>query len=257
MINNFRDLGGIKNRHGQTVKYEIFFRSAILDKADAKDAEMLKSLGVKTIIDLRAANELETRPEAELPGISRMEFSLVGRTNVGINKGSSVNLYEKLMAVPPEERKALVPRMENIYKSMLALEAPRKAYKELMLMLISDRQGGILFHCTSGKDRTGMVAAGIYTLLGVDREEILKEYMKSYAFSLTEMKPLFLKNLERFNGDRQLAALVSNILIADPEYLKAFFGEMDERFGGEEGFAFDYLGLSEAELSDFRNRLLI
>ena len=257
MINNLRDLGGIPAADGRRLKPFLFIRSAVLDQLTDEDCRMLyEDLHVSRVLDLRTAKELLLRPECDVPHVAYIHFPLLKETNLGISKSSSANLDDRFLETSdPAERLAMVPRMENVYPTMLTSDFSRTNLRALMASLAGYELGGTVFHCTSGKDRTGMIAATLLTVLGVSREEILKDYMKSAAFAETEAEPLYRKVKARL-GDEALARQVRRIMEAHESYLQAFFDEMDRQYGTPERFIREFLRISDESLLRFRDRVL-
>jgi protein-tyrosine phosphatase len=217
---------------------------------------LYEDLHLSRVLDLRTARELLLRPECEVPHVAYIHFPLLKATTLGISKSSSANLEDRLLETDdPAERLAMVPRMEDVYPTMLTNDFSRTNLRALMASLAGYELGGTIFHCTSGKDRTGMITATLLTVLGVSREEILKDYMRSSVFAEKEAEELYKRTLNKL-GDESLARQVRRILEAHESYLQAFFDEMDRQYGTPEQFIRAFLRINDESLRRFRDRVL-
>lgn len=157
-LHNFRDLGGYPTADGGTVRWETLYRSDSLAKlADAgpTDLERFRSLGVATVIDLRYPWEIAAKgrlPETE--DVSWHNLSVEHR---------------------PYDQEAIDPALDPWrYLADRFAEVAEDGAVELRtaLEVIAAADGPLVFHCASGKDRTGLLAALVLALLGVPDEEI-------------------------------------------------------------------------------------
>lgn len=216
---NFRDMGGYATRGGGRVKWRTLFRSGVLDQLTDEDCTTVAALGINTIIDLRANGERAKRPSRTVEG---------ARTWARDYRMSRGDHSRPIAESSPEELHAL---MVTGYGLMLDEQAD--SYRQLFSTLAS-APGPVLFHCTGGKDRTGVGAAVLLDLLGVDRDTIIADYL-----------------LTNHCLDRDSAALEAismtmprALRIAAPEYLTAMFARLDAEFGGAASYL-RHLGLAD------------
>ena len=109
-----------------------------------------------------------------------------------------------------------------------------------MFTEIVDGARPALFHCTTGKDRTGWAAAAILTLLGVSEEDVLTDYMITNRDLLPALEPYF----DRFAAAGGDPALLRPVLGVEGD-LRAAFDEMQTRFGSIESYFSDGLGIDD------------
>jgi protein-tyrosine phosphatase len=120
--------------------------------------------------------------------------------------------------------------MSDTYRTMVTEEPSLEAFATLIHMLLEENDGAFLWHCTQGKDRTGIASAAVLLALGVDRDEIMRDYMRTN-------KSCRVKNFFIYLGvilvtlSRRSAWSLHQILISRREYLKAAFEKMDEVLG--------------------------
>jgi len=258
MLKNLRDLGGQKTIDGKVVKTGMYIRSAGLFDLNEEDKSiLLNKYKLKRVIDLRSEKEIALAPISRLEGVAYIHFPLAKATGVGLSEASGKSsLVDKLKNTRDDkERLSMIPNMGDLYREMLTKEFSRTNFRDLLLKLIAYEDGPTLFHCASGKDRTGMLVAAIYTILGVPREDIISEYMES-IFSTKEDVALIKERVLEAGFNEAVSEIISKMATVDESYLLAFFDEMDKQFGGSEGFISEYLGLSEADVESFKIKCL-
>lgn len=155
---NFRDLGGLPTRDGRRIRAGRLFRSDTLQALTAADVATLRArLGLAVIVDLRLADEVQSEGRGLLSG-----FADVVHVNAP-------------MAMASTEGVAPADVIPLLYRSCLASDSMVKAIETL-----ADHAGEpTLFHCAAGKDRTGLLAAMVLSLAGVDDDAIVADYLAS------------------------------------------------------------------------------
>lgn len=252
-IANFRDLGGIPTGDGRHIKSGMLYRSGHLAKIKPRSARKLRDkMGVSTIVDLRSPSELLEKPDVVAEGISYCHLPpLTDEQNPSINRQNRRPILYRIMALEGGAKGYL----SNTYRTMIANDAPLEAFAELIRMLL-EQEGATLWHCTQGKDRTGIASAAVLLALGVDRDEIMRDYMRTD-------RAVRLKNLLIYMGvtlvtlSRHTASSLNLLLTSQRDYLRAAFDEMDNLYGGTEGFLKDGLGLSSDDISELRSIYLV
>ena len=221
-LHNARDLGGLPLPKGETVRGR-FFRAPRLDGLDAAGWADLQDAGVRTIVDLR--NDDEIAPLELPPGVVRRSHPIEDQSHRQFMDrwGQLLNspiYYSDNLAYWPE-------RIVAVFRAFA--EAP---------------PGGIVFHCSAGRDRTGLVSALLLTLAGVDDEEIVADYL----LSVTAMNDFFAAQEvphERPRSADDLASWSGEV----GDRLRDFLAQVDV-----EGFLTTN-GLSAAEIAAVRDRL--
>jgi len=164
-IANFRDLGGAPTAHGMT-RWGVFFRSALpaAGISEREIAILRDDLNIKTVIDLRTAYEIDAFPDplASDPHITWIHHSLIGDMRFEEDLGININ--------EPD-----TPTMFTFYCHLL--NRCTNVFCDLMDYLKEGAQrGGTLFHCSVGKDRTGLTAMFLESLCGVPDMDIISRY---------------------------------------------------------------------------------
>ena len=187
---NLRDLGGYKTQNGKHVKKGYFFRSSRLMDFDQAELKILNSLNIKKIYDLRSKEEVKDSPDPMLKGAEYIHSSAAARAD-----GTEVNFSPAALIA------------ENVYSKECNDEFTHKVYGNLPFSyaykrMFEDIVAGnvpILFHCSAGKDRTGIAAILILLALGVDEETAMYDYMLTNEYRK--------EYIERFKKDFPLTKL--------------------------------------------------
>ena len=162
---NFRDLGGYVGHGGRHVKWGKIFRSDHLGLLTAQDTAHLASLGLARICDFRGATERQLRPSV-LPGVPvhslAIEPTVVQALHDFAARGQGLTEADA------------VQLMQQTYRDFVTHNSPR--FKQLFDHLL-ESDAPLVFHCTAGKDRTGLAAALILLALGVDEATVMQDYL--------------------------------------------------------------------------------
>ncbi len=253
MIRNIRDLGGLSAFEGRKIKKNLLIRSAMLHNVDEKDIAWMRDVNITKIFDLRTHVEVSHKPDVQIEGIENVNFCLQDESKGGLTMKGLRALM--ISAQSEEERLALIPDMKVLYASMVNNDYSRNRFAELIRDIINYDKGAILFHCTSGKDRTGMTAAMLCAILGVNREDIFDDYLQSLEHAEWEssiMRDEFIdEGASEFIADK-----LKQFFMLDRAYLETFFEEMERLYGTVDNFIKVGCGIDDAMITNFRNRVL-
>jgi len=240
---NFRDLGGYRTVDGGRVRWRVVFRSAALHRLTADDLATLVRLGLRVVYDLRGDDERDRAPSV-LPDRVRRELLPIGGTAAKTRELTDLVVEGKLGDVPPDF-------LVRVYEAMAEVAAP--TFGQLLTGLADPDGVPALFHCSAGKDRTGMGAALLLSVLGVDEAAVLDDYELS-AVHYTE---------------RQMASLRPRLADAgiDVEHYRAVFGAprhamatllatLRARHGSVERYLVDEARVAPEVVAELRARLV-
>lgn len=243
---NFRDLGGHRTSHGTVIAPGLLFRSVDLSRLEPAGGDALGDLGIRRIIDLRTTAEIEKRPDLLPDGMSTVHLDVLADS--GATTGAQM---AKVLGDPRRLNEILgggaaVERMTGTYRNIVNLPSALRSYRELFLGVAGggESAGGVLFHCTTGKDRTGWAAASLMLLLGVDEDAVTEDYLRTNTDLLPALQPV----LDRFAEQGGDPDALLPVLGVREEYLRTALAEVDALFGGIHGYATDGLGLTEQDL---------
>ncbi len=219
---NFRELGGYRNKDGKIVKGGVFFRSGMLGSIKSEsDISLFNSLGIKAIIDFRSENEREYNPEPIFEGIKQIAQNAMLDEN-----GNEVNFDMK--AIFEENKWELAGMAKNGIKHYSLMPFNNNAYK-LLFGFISKNEVPLLFHCTAGKDRTGVAAALILRALGVSDEVILEDYMLTNIYR-DKTRAMFTERVAPTLKDKNISEIVQSVLGVEKKLLLSALNAIDEKY---------------------------
>jgi protein-tyrosine phosphatase len=215
---NVRDLGGYCTAGGGTTRWRAFLRADAPNELDREDVRLLMGYGLATAIDLRTEEEQARQPSAfaREGGVRFLSCPLV--TDSFLDDVVGQGHFDRLYEVIAEHGKAGIAKAFHAFAS----EAPC-----------------VLFNCTAGKDRTGVLAALLLDLAGVPREDVLADYMTSYVF-----------NRVRLGGLPKGASKEEpwwRALNSDFENIERFFEQVEGGYGGTRAYL-RAIGLGDGEI---------
>ncbi|MER5929507.1 tyrosine-protein phosphatase [Streptomyces sp. NPDC002054] len=234
---NFRDAGGYRTADGQWVKMGEVYRSDALNKLTANDLAKLQRLRVKTVFDLRMADERAKDPDLVPAGAQYVV------ADVFAGSGS----FQTMPKTPDEAVKAMV----DAEKAMVSGEGGKKAYTQVFDGIRRDDSRAVLFHCTAGKDRTGWSNAALLTALGVPQETVMADYLASNDYRKAANDAI-LGHLPP-----QQAAVYKPLLDVRAEYLNSGYDEVKAKYGTFDRYLQDGLGIDARELKRLKKDLLV
>ena len=229
-ILNARELGGIPTEDGRRVKPNLLFRTAGLGKATDADVAKLAGYGVKAIFDLRDEYEYARIADRPVPGARHIHLIPLPMEEAG---GPTAEIRRDTFLADPA---AFFP---GIYRYMALHSAP--AYEKFFAELLSLQGAPVLWHCTQGKDRTGLAALLLLTVLNVSRERIVADYLYSnvaFEAEYAEKSP----SLTPFERDAY-----RYIFFVREENLLLYLRLVEEQFGSLDQYIRQALHVSDAD----------
>jgi protein-tyrosine phosphatase len=243
---NFRDLGGYRTDHGKTVKWRRLMRCGHLAKLTDNDLKLLKSYEVDRVHDFRRTEEQKQSPSQPIAAKFIDDYQ--------ISIGDISRFWEFLQdgILTDQASHELVV---NSYRHCVQSVIP--AYSRFMRELVDSPKGAHVFHCSAGKDRTGMAAALILGALRVPRKTIVSDYLLT---------------LEYYNSDKLMDIIEGHLRDAGVETWErswlipyssvhadniiAFLNAIDEGYGSLKNYLIQGLGLSINDLEVLQDRYL-
>ncbi|MDQ1396202.1 MAG: protein-tyrosine phosphatase [Acidimicrobiaceae bacterium] len=221
---NFRDLGGYPTAAGRTVWGRVF-RSDNFAEVPPEGWRQLHDMGLREVFDLRHDSERERQPTA-VPDDLDIAISVLA---IGGEAAESPDVIEMLTA--DDGRSFGVDFMVTMYEELVAGHG--QVFATLLSHLSDAERLPAVFHCTAGKDRTGVAAALLLRLLGVDRETVLDDYELTTRYRSTTRIEQLRPRLEAAGVDVEA---VRPFLSAPRPALAAALDAIDARHGSVEGF---------------------
>ena len=230
VAHNVRHIGGYRTSDGRTTTDSIV-RSASLHRLTGAGVQALADSGIRTIVDLRSKVERErdVTPDLDHTGVRNVIAPVFEQDHSPVGMDTEF------------------PGYAVIYQRML--ESGRNAYRTLF-ETIADSPDGVLFHCAAGKDRTGVAAALMLGLAGVEPETIVEDYRVSFEL----LEPLLTEWLPKMAERGIDEARGRQLMASNPEDMAATLEHIDTLYGSAAGYL-ESIGLSPATMSAARARL--
>jgi protein-tyrosine phosphatase len=231
--NNFRDLGGYPARGGMRLRWRRLFRSDALHGLTPEGADrVVDELGVGAIVDLRSTGEVGVDGRGQLGDRPPVYHHLP--------------LFDGPLAVDP----ALPPPLTLADRYFLIVEQAKAPIARVVTAL-AECSTPAVYHCTAGKDRTGLISAIVLGLLGVPDEIIVADYAATQ-----ENLDAIIDRLTQSEGYRDvLDHLPPDTLHAKPETMFSLVDRLRARYGSFRGYASD-IGLSDTVIGRLEAGLL-
>jgi protein-tyrosine phosphatase len=238
---NFRDLGGYPAAGGKHVKWGHIYRSADISKLTDSDLQALQSRHVALVCDLRGPQEYAQAPDRLPAGVRRLELP-----------AGSEKIDPRLLSGGAKtiNRDSL---MRAVYTTISFFPAKYKPMFDELLALPGDE--ALLFHCTAGKDRTGIGAALVLSALGVDRRTILRDYAATDTYWQAGREQS-LQRMAQAGLSAEAVNAVRPLLAANPAYLAGTFAAIDKQYGSVDKYLGSEMGLTPKKLAALRAKYL-
>lgn len=233
---NFRDLGGFLNKQGKVIKWEQLFRADGLSQLSENDIAKMKARNIRTIVDLRGKAEQEAHPDIVPEGMIYYPCPMM-REDVKVEEGRAQHSFMK--------------SMKQGYLNMIN-EGADLIGNVVKVVMEALEQGAVVFHCSAGKDRTGILSAVLLLVLDAYEQDIVADYQVSYTYnergvnryieSIPEMKSL----LESSGED--------SVMHSNPKNMRAVLEIINA--DNIQGWL-EALGVSKELQNQFRQKMLI
>ena len=240
---NTRELGGYKTTDGKSIKWGMLFRSDKLSDISKADQAYLQNLGIKKIIDFRSKEEKAEDPDIVPKGISYIEMpiSVDGAMRSKIEAVLKGETNKEVKSFLIDANKEFVSDYNGVYEDFL---------KNLI-----DDDGPALFHCTAGKDRAGFAAAITLIALGVSKEDVIKDYMKTNQFTEERIEEI-IGQIELMTLYQTDAEVLRPLLGVEREYIETAFQTAEDEYGSLMNFIRHGLNISDDDLQKLRTKFL-
>lgn len=226
-ISNFRDVGGYPTKEGEILAYGRLYRSSIFSDEKITDVAMFESLGIDGIIDLRSPREVASEPDV---------FKEKVRFYEAINLSNAVNAGRSSELAQQATDEFF---MADRYLEYLESTAAVKAFFDILL---AHPDTTIVYHCSAGKDRTGLLTYLLLGLHGVSLSDITADYQVSYTYIKNDPKVIKKKN-------------TLNIYRSHPEIIERLHDQFINRYSSFESY-FTLLGYSEEDILQLKYYLV-
>lgn len=259
---NFRDLGGYKTEDGRAVQWGCVYRSAQLDRLSEEGITQMAELGIKTVVDLRFSQESNKYPTipAAVPNAEMLSW----------DKEKAIDSNQQADDMQASWKGSLESHDPQQVKEAMRVNYPQKLYSHAaiyrkMLLRLSKSKTPLLFHCAAGKDRTGVAAAILLSLLGVSNQQIIDDYLLTQQQLQGRIEAWIAggatgeKGNQDFQNslDRYPRHVLDPIFSADESYILTLLEYIDVTYGSFQEYAKQHLGLGDDVIEQLKVHLLV
>jgi len=244
---NFRDLGVYTNKDGRKIKSGLLYRSGGLYLMNEEEKEFFKSLNIKAILDLRTSGESEAKPDPVFENVEMIRHS--GVVSKG---GEEIDFSPTGMKQFCEGGYRQIDVLHQYYRQM---PFENEALHILMAEL-RKHNVPIVFHCATGKDRTGVAAMMILSALEVEEEVIFNDYMLSAKYHEANLKRVLEEDKDKIEGHPEYETLLTMMTSVTPETGRLIIDEIKNRYGTLIDYVKQEYKFSDEELKQFQDYYL-
>ena len=238
-IENVRDLGGLTREDGTRIRENCLFRTGHLAQATDGDIRRLQEFGVACVIDFRDNREVRRTPDRDIPGATHLHLPALPDLSA---------LFPAVeTATPSQAHKAF----HDMYRYLALSPEAIDAYGAFFRQLLGAEGKSVLWHCTQGKDRTGVGAMLLMSALGFDREASIEEYLRSNVFAAKQLDALRLAR-----ASEEEIALLSEVFPVFEENARYYFDCIQIEYGSLETYLEMALSLGPEEIERLKEYYL-
>ncbi|SKB80181.1 tyrosine-protein phosphatase [Dyadobacter psychrophilus] len=234
---NFRDIGGIKTMDGKTVRLGKIYRSGNLAELGNDEFTKFNATHIGRVYDLRTDHEIKGKEDHLPPNVEYLHMPTVAD-----NEGEIAQLKKKVINGEISESMAR-DMTTQFYEDAVSVNV--KALRNI-IKSIAESDEPVLYHCSAGKDRTGIVSALILSILHVDRETIVNEYLLSnYYRNAQAEKTLGKAKMGKIIKRKMDLKAVEVLTTVEEGFINATFNTIDTKYGGMDSFIQNQLGIDQ------------
>jgi len=259
-IDNARDLGGMRGAGGRLIKPHRLLRTAHLhDASDADIARLQQDYNLCRIFDFRSMGEFDAVPDREIQGVQHhllptIDMRAEQQTGKPIPDEAFLELDRHIVnySFYPEVQQMAA----NMYPSLIQSEFSQLQYAAFLRLIIeAPEDGGILWHCAQGKDRTGWGAAFLMFALGVSKDDIIADFDLSNESYRPIVSKLNADIIARGGGEAEMAVIQAFMGVSTPNFITTL-SLIDREYGGMMNYLHTILCLTHEDILLLRKRFL-
>lgn len=250
-VANARDLGAYYGFEGQPIKKHKLLRTGKLFKLPQNDINFLENYGLKKIIDFRASTECEKAPDTVPAGIDYFHIPVHDEEKLGVPDQDK----EKLKKTYIFDQYAGFKVMCHQYRKTIRSKQSQAAYHKFFEILANNEDGAVLFHCSEGKDRTGIATFYLLHILGVDEYIIRNDYLYS-NYGLNTYREKVDKLALADGANQYIRTNLRSLASVSHEYLDSALILINNDYGGIDNYLKEYIGIDQAMTERLRELYL-
>jgi protein-tyrosine phosphatase len=247
-MHNFRELGGFKSAAGPCVKWGMIYRADKIAGLSDQDQLYLERLKLRKIIDFRSDEERSESPHSILATSNIVIEALPVTVDAAQIEKVTARLQQE--DVTAED---MAQFLIEANREMIERFAP--VYKQWLHSLLDENSYPQVFHCTAGKDRTGLAAALLLRILGVSTDDVMDDYLATNTFTRERIERI-VHHINEMTMHQVNEDVVRVLFKVQSRFLNEAYKSIDEHYGNFASFVEIGLGFGEAECGRLRELLL-
>jgi len=258
-VPNARELGGYEMIDGRHVRRGCLIRCGCLHNATDSDVAFLKSLGVRYVFDYRTDVEQKHRPDRIIEGVEYVSLPCIDPEVVNM----ADTQFSRIVGKPDflellsdyaftEEAKDI---SYNMYRNLVLSEYTQLQYSTFLNYALRDNCDSLLWHCSQGKDRTGIGSAFMLAALGAERELILEDFDLSNRYYEKQMQYVMSQISGKGGGEDEFDVVRSLLGVNTMRFSEAL-DEIDTHYGSMQQYLQDQLCITKEEIVLLKNKFL-
>ena len=262
-IVNARDLGGYSAEDGRKVKDKLLIRSAHLADATGKDLEYLSRLPVMKVVDFRQESEKVEMADRMIPAAGFIALpidpsghakeQLTEKEKKKLSPGKKIDVKKVIVFAAFNEKGQKVAR--EMYPNLLFDPENQMQFAKFFRHVLATQEGAVLFHCTQGKDRTGVASALLLAALGVDRETIVADFDATNRVYEKDVRK-YIRRVKFWGGKEEEIGVVKAFLGCNTDNFVKALDRIDQEYGSLEAYLKGPVGLTDEDIQLLRDRYL-
>ena len=261
-IENARDMGKLVMQDGQTVRTGMLLRSGNLSKATDSDVAVLKEkYHLTDVFDFRFEAEANAAPDHIIDGVSYTHLSTLPKALIegfsSSGRSDSVKMDKKSM-METLMKYAFEPKAQAMARQLypaIVTDSTAQHYYGEFLRGVLNAKGGVLWHCSQGKDRAGWASAFLLAALGASRETIVEDFDLSNQSYSRAIEAMTAKVREK-DGSDEAVAFIRAMIGVSRENFETTLDLIDPKYGSLSGYIENQLGFSKEEQLQLRTKYL-
>ena len=258
-VRNARELGGYKTKDGRTVKFGKLLRTGELTDLSSADRKKLEQkYHVKKIVDFRSyRNIIMDGQDPELKNATRAHYPYSSTLNLLLTPKGLEFGTDMLVDITREGYQGglIDSYYREGYKTMYVSEDGIAMFQGFFHELLDANGATVLWHCVSGKDRTGNAAAMLLYVLGVDRETIIQDFLLTNSYVKGAQQETYDK-VYRMTKNKTLAKDISQKDAVRRSWIEVSFETIETQYGSVDNFLKKEVGLTKQDIQKLQNAYL-
>ena len=257
-VHNARELGGYKASDGRSVKHGMLLRTGKLDNITNEDITILRErYRLGHIVDFRMPIELAGADDPIIDGVGYHHLDVIDPSAfASMNTDINLSALDLIQLTEMTIKSGMLD--EKMYIGFLESEFGKRAFSDFFSILLdTEPNRAVLWHCTGGKDRTGLAAMLLLSALGVDEKTVMDDYLLTNDFNAERIaatrRYLTEKRLEENFINKALLVFDA----VDGSFMSNAIDHLKKNYGSIEGYIINGMNINQKDLKILRNKYLV